>query len=54
MKKDVREDDVCFFFSVLDMMMMMMMMLFGDDARFSARCALKSLSSFLCSTALTC
>ena len=29
---------------------------FGDDdARFSARCcALKSLSSFLCSTALTC
>ena len=27
---------------------------FGDDACFSARCALKSLSSFLCSTALTC
>ena len=27
MKKDVREDDVCVFFSVLDMMMMMMMMM---------------------------
>ena len=26
MKKDVREDDVCFFFSVLDMMMMMMLL----------------------------
>ena len=54
MKKDLC-DDVCFF------------LCFGyddddddddafgyDDARFSARCALKSLSSFLCSTALTC
>lgn len=49
MKKDLR--DVCFFlcFGYDDDDDA-----FGDDARFSARCALKSLSSFLCSTALTC